>query len=131
MTRDFKARVEGWHLEDTMANTYLLLYTGGKMPESAAEQKEVMGAWTSWFGKHGDAITDAGNPFTPQAKTIDAHGKVTDAPFAPASGYTLIKADSLDNAVEIAKGCPVLLGGAKLSVYETFDAMAAMSGGAS
>jgi hypothetical protein len=31
--------------------------------------------------------------------------------------------------VKIAKGCPVLLGGAKISVYETFDAMAAMGAG--
>jgi hypothetical protein len=112
-----------------MGNTYLLLYTGGKMPETPAEQQSVMGAWTSWFAKHGDAITDGGNPFTPQSKTIDAHGKVTDGSFAAASGYTLIKADSLDQAVEIAKGCPVLLGGAKVSVLETFDAMGAMSGG--
>jgi len=53
---------------------------------------------------------------------------VTDGAFAAATGYTLIKADSLDNAVEIAKGCPVLIGGAKVAVYETFDAMAAMAG---
>ncbi|HYM66102.1 MAG TPA: hypothetical protein VEW68_02310 [Patescibacteria group bacterium] len=111
-----------------MANTYLLLYSGGSMPQTEAEQKKVMDAWNSWFGKHGAAITDAGNPFTPAAKTIGADGKVTDGAFAAASGYTLIKADTLDSAVEIAKGCPVLIGGAKLAVYETFDAMAAMSG---
>jgi hypothetical protein len=111
-----------------MANTYLLLYSGGQMPETEAEQKKVGEAWTSWFGKHGEAITDGGNPFTPMAKTIGADGKVSDGAFAMASGYTLIKADSLDKAVEIAKGCPVLTGGAKVAVYETFDAMAAMTG---
>jgi hypothetical protein len=111
-----------------MANTYLLLYSGGSMPQTEAEQKKVMEAWTSWFGKHGEAITDGGNPFTSSAKTIDSNGHVSDGAFAAASGYTLIKADSLDKAVEIAKGCPVLLGGAKLAVYETFDAMGAMAG---
>lgn len=111
-----------------MANTYLLLYSGGHMPETESEQKQVMDAWNSWFGKHGEAIADGGNPFTPKAKTISADGHVTDGAFAEATGYTLIKADSLDKAVEIAKGCPVLLGGAKLAVYETFDAMAAMAG---
>ena len=30
-----------------MAN-YLLLYIGGSMPESEAEQAAVMQAWTSW-----------------------------------------------------------------------------------
>jgi len=111
-----------------MANTYLLLYSGGNMPETETEQKKVMESWTSWFGKHGEAITDGGNPFTPSAKTIGPDGRVSDGAFAAASGYTLIKADSLDKAVEIAKGCPVLIGGAKVAVYETFDAMAAMAG---
>jgi hypothetical protein len=111
-----------------MSNTYLLLYSGGSMPQTEAEQKTVMDAWNSWFAKHGAAISDAGNPFTPKAKTIGADGKVSDGAFASASGYTLIKSDSIDQAVEIAKGCPVLIGGAKVAVFETFDAMAAMSG---
>jgi hypothetical protein len=111
-----------------MSNTYLLLYSGGHMPANEAEQKTVMDAWNAWFAKHGEAIADGGNPFTAKAKTIGADGHVTDGAFAAATGYTLIKSDSLDQAVEIAKGCPVLLGGAKVAVYETFDAMAAMAG---
>ena len=79
------------------------------MPANEAEQKKVMDAWNSWFAKHGEAISDGGNPFTAKAKTIGSDGKVTDGAFAAATGYTLIKADSLDDAVEIAKGCPVLL----------------------
>lgn len=64
------------------------------------------------------------NPFTPQAKTIDPMGKVTDGPAgSPASGYSIIQASSLDDAVKLAKDCPVLQGGAKISVYETFEVM--------
>ncbi|HKF37192.1 MAG TPA: hypothetical protein VKB35_09850 [Ktedonobacteraceae bacterium] len=40
-----------------------------------------------------------------------------------ASGYSIIKADSLDEAVTKAKGCPVLQGGAKIVVLETFNVM--------
>jgi hypothetical protein len=109
-----------------MSNTYLLLYSGGKMPETESEQKQVMEAWNGWFGKHGDAITDGGNPFTPKTRSIGPDGKVKDGAHAVATGYTLIKAGSLDEATQIAKGCPVLLGGATVSIYETFDAMAAM-----
>ena len=39
------------------------------------------------------------------------------------SGYSMIKADSLSAAVEMAKRCPVLKGGAKITVYETFKVM--------
>src|SRR5215831_3464377 len=107
----------------TMAN-FLLLYTGGGMPESPAEQEAVMQAWNAWFGKLGSNLVDAGNPFTPQAKSISSNGAVSDGPVGElASGYSVIKADSLDAAVAIARECPVTLGGAKITVYETFPVM--------
>ena len=103
---------------------YLLLYSGGSMPASAAEQQAILKDWEGWFGKLGKALADGGNPFTPKAKTIGNDGKVSDGTIgAPASGYSVIEADSLDAAVALAKGCPVLKGGAKITVYETFNAM--------
>ena len=108
-----------------MATRYLLLFSGGGMPQGEAEIKQVMAAWESWMGKHHDAIKDPGDPFTPNAKTITKDGKVTNGPVGePASGYVVIEAGSMDQAIEIAKGCPVFLGGAKISLYETFDVMA-------
>lgn len=110
--------------------TFLLLYTGGKMPEGPEETKQVMGAWDSWMGKYQKAIVDAGNPTTPMAKTVSPDGKVTDGVSGThISGYTVIKAGSFDEAVEMAKSCPVLLGGAKVAVYETFDVMAMAQAG--
>jgi len=107
----------------TMAN-FLLLYTGGSMPESPAEQEAVMQAWGAWFGKIGSNLVDGGNPFTPQAKSISSNGTVSDGPVGElASGYSIIKADSLDAAVAIARECPVTQGGAKITVYETFPVM--------
>ena len=90
-----------------MAN-FLLLYTGGSMPESPAEQEAVMQAWGAWFGKIGSNLVDGGNPFTPKAKSISSNGTVSDGPVGElASGYSIIKADSLDAAVAIARECPV------------------------
>ena len=102
-------------------STYLLTYHGGSMPESKEEQDQVMAAWTSWFGKLGDALVDGGNP-TSKSKAISPDGSVMDATSAP-SGYSIIKADDLDSAVELSKGCPVLAGGASVVVSETFAAM--------
>lgn len=112
-----------------MATTFLLLYKGGRMPEGEEETRQVMGAWESWLGKYHESISDAGNPFTPAGKTISADGSVGDAPAGGPSGYTVVKADSLDEAVTIAKGCPVLLGGASITVHETFDAMSMAGAG--
>ena len=106
-----------------MAN-YLLLYSGGSMPETEAEQKSVMAEWTNWFGKLGGAVVDGGNPFTPQAKTISKDGKVSDGSGGPMpSGYSILKADSLDEAVGMAKGCPLGRRVISLIVFETFNAM--------
>jgi hypothetical protein len=106
-----------------MAN-FILLYTGGGMPETEAEQAAVLQAWGVWYGKVGSAVVDGGNPFTPIAKSIASNGTVSDGPVGTmATGYTIIKADSLDAAVEMAKSCPILQGGGQITVYETFPVM--------
>ena len=103
-----------------MAN-FLLTFHGGSMPELKEEQGQVMTAWTNWFGALGDALVDGGNPIS-QARAISPDGSVMDATSAP-SGYSIVKADDLDRAVELAKGCPVLAGGATVVVSETFPVM--------
>jgi hypothetical protein len=101
---------------------YLLVYHGGGMPEGEAAQAESMAAWGTWFQNLGPALADGGNP-TGQAKTI-ASGAVSDGGGAnPATGYSLISADGIDAAVELAKGCPVLASGGSIEVAETFDVM--------
>src|SRR3954454_24965791 len=103
-----------------MAN-FLLTFHGGSIPETKEAQDQAMGAWTDWFGKLGDALVDGGNPIS-QSKAISPDGSVMDATSAP-SGYSVIKADNLDQAVALSKGCPVLAGGAAVVVSETFPAM--------
>jgi len=103
-----------------MAN-FLLTFHGGGMPESKEEQDQVMAAWTGWFTTLGDALVDGGNPIS-QARAISPDGSVMDATSAP-SGYSIIKAADLDAAVGLAKGCPVLAGGATVLVSETFPVM--------
>jgi hypothetical protein len=101
---------------------YVLLYQGGGMPEGEEAQKAAMQAWDAWFSSIGDAVKDGGNPFSGAAKSIAADGSVSEGG-GPASGYSILKADSLDDAVALSKGCPVLQGGASITVYETFDVM--------
>ncbi len=106
-----------------MANDYVLLYSGGRMPESEEERATVMKGWTVWMEGLGSALKDGGNPFSPGvAKTIAPDGSVRDGD-GSASGYSIIVADSLDDATEKAKDCPVLEGGATITVYETFAVM--------
>ena len=101
---------------------YLLLYSGGGMPESEVETAAVMKAWDAWFHQLGNALADGGNPFTPASKKISPDGSITDGA-GSASGYSIIEADSLGAATDLAKACPVLQGGASIGVYETLNVM--------
>ena len=100
---------------------YVLVYTGGGMPESEEEQAKVMAAWGEWYGKLGAAIVDGGNPFG-ASKSISAQG-VSDGPVSsPApTGYTIITAESLDEAVAKAQDHPHIGFGGQVSVFETFQ----------
>ena len=101
---------------------FVLLYNGGGMPETEAEQAVVLKAWEAWYGDLGKAVVDPGNPFSPVAKSIKSDGTVSDGPVGTmASGYTILEAGSLEDVVKMAKGCPMLEGNGDISVYETLD----------
>jgi len=101
---------------------YLLVYHGGRMPETDEERGKIMAAWGQWFQTLGSAVVDPGNPVG-QTRTIN-NGSVSEGGGAnPATGYSILEADSLERAVELSKGCPVLQGGATVEVAETFDVM--------
>ena len=102
---------------------YLLAYHGGGMPESEEEGARIMAAWGTWYETLGAAVVDGGNPIG-ATKTIESSGEVTDGGGAnPVSGYSVIAADNIDDAVAKAKGCPILQSHGSIEVGETFAVM--------
>ena len=101
---------------------YLLLYSGGSMPESEEEQATVMKAWDVWMHDLGSALKDGGTRSLPGPRRRSPPTARRDGA-GSASGYSVISADSLDDATAKAQGCPVLQGGATIEVYETFSVM--------
>ncbi len=100
---------------------YLFVYHGGSHPDSEAEVAEVMDAWGSWFGSMGSAVVDGGNPVG-KSSTINSDGSVADNGGAnPASGYSLIEASDLDDALAKAKACPILGAGGTVELAEAID----------
>ncbi len=106
-----------------MAN-YLLTYHGsGGMAATEAELKESMETWGRWFGALGPALVDGGKPAA-ATRIISSDGTVADGGPASPTGYTVLRADSHDAAVELARGCPVLAGpGNMVEVTELLDVM--------
>ena len=100
---------------------YLYVYHGGKPPASKEEGEKLMDSWGKWFGSLGSAVIDGGNPVG-ASSTVKSNGNVDSNGGAnPASGYSLIEASSLDNALEKAQGCPVLASGGSVEVAEAMD----------
>ena len=94
---------------------FVLVYKGGGIPQTEDEQKRVMDAWTAWFGGLGDSVVDMGNPFAGGAAV---GGGATSG----LTGYSIVNADSLDDALGKAGSCPILDGGTGIvEVYETLD----------
>jgi hypothetical protein len=94
------------------------------MPQEDAEQKALIKEWQAWFAGLGTDLVDEGDPYTELTKTIRSEGKVSnEAVERMTSGYSVIRADSLDAAVAMSKGCPVLKSGAKITVYEPRSVM--------
>ena len=100
---------------------YLLAYVGGDQPESEEAGQAVMAAWTAWFAGMGAAALDPGNPVGASAAV--APDATVGAASAGVTGYSVITADNLDAAVEIARTCPHLAANGHVEVYETIDVM--------
>lgn len=80
--------------------------------KSPEEMQQHMQQWQKWMGglaEKGKFV--AGQPLMSEAKSLTERGsKVTDRPLAEGKemvgGYLIVKADTLEEASEIARGCP-------------------------
>ena len=95
---------------------FLYLYSGGQMAETPEAQEEAMKEWTAWFSNLGDSLVDMGNPFGGGTTVTNSGSK--DGATSMLGGYSIVNAESLDEAATNAKGCPVLQSGGSVEVYE-------------
>jgi len=81
----------------------------------------------NWLGNIAaqNKLVDKGNTLLPApgaAKTVKADNIVTDGPYTEIkefiSGYIIVRADSIDEAVDMAKGNPIFKIGGNIEVRE-------------
>jgi hypothetical protein len=98
--------------------TFLITYHGGGgMPDSAEAREQMMAAFQAWAASVGDAMIDPGSPLGPR-QTVTSNG-VSDSPADPTlGGYTLLRADSLDDAVKAVMSHPFVGRGGALQVSQ-------------
>lgn len=100
---------------------YLLSYHGGGMPETEEEGAKVMAAWGNWMEQLGTRLIDGGAPIGQSASIASDGTHSAGGGTNPVTGYSLIGAESLAEALELAEGCPILLSGGSIEVGETID----------
>ena len=96
---------------------YIIAYLGGDQPSSPEEGKQHFAKYREWLSSLGDSAVSPANPFK-DTSTVNSDGSVTSGSTTSMSGYTIIKAESMDAALSIAKACPFLDIGGSLEVSE-------------
>src|SRR5579872_3038489 len=91
----------------------------GTAPQlSPAEMQDRMTTWMNWMGGIAakDKLVSSGNRLgIKDSKCVGPNGVVSDGPYTEVkefiNGYIVVRAENGDEAAELAKGCPILLGG--------------------
>jgi len=91
-----------------MKKFVFVYYGGGGAPEGKT-MDDVVADWGKWFEQLGSALADGGNPFNSNGSAVTKGGVETiAADNFPATGYTIVNAEDMEAATEMAKGCPAL-----------------------
>ncbi|HEY4335184.1 MAG TPA: YciI family protein [Puia sp.] len=84
-------------------------------PVSPAEMQQRMTSWMNWMGGIAakDRLVNNGNRLgVKDSKWVGGNGIVSDGPYTEVkefiNGYTIVRAETSDEAAEMAKGCPIL-----------------------
>jgi hypothetical protein len=93
---------------------FAFVFRGRDRSGPAELQRELVARWAAWMKELDSAgrLTNPGQPLDDTGCRVVGRGKlVTDGPFAETkdlvNGFIVIAAADLEEAAEIAKGCPI------------------------
>jgi hypothetical protein len=84
---------------------------------SPAEMQAMITAWQNWMGGMAaqGQLASSGNRLGFDGKSVKPGNIVTNGPYAEikemVGGFIIVRAASIDEAAELAKGCPMIIGG--------------------
>src|SRR3569833_1821751 len=113
-------------------NEFALIFRSEALPErrlSPDEMQAIMQQWQSWMGDMAakGQLANGGNRLGSDGKTVRPSAVVTNGPYAEIkemiTGFIVVKAENnkekaenIDAAAELAKGCPILPAGGNVEV---------------
>ena len=99
---------------------YLIAYLGGDQPSSSEEGQKHFAKYQEWLASLGTALVSPMNPLK-NTKTVNSDGSVSDGSATSMSGFTILAAESMQEALEKAKACPFLKLNGYLEVSEMVE----------
>ena len=99
---------------------YIIVYLGGDQPSSPEESQQHFAKYKEWLSSLGESVVSPANPFK-DTHTVNPDGNVTTGSTTSMSGYTIIRAESIDTALSITKACPFLDINGSLEVSELVE----------
>jgi hypothetical protein len=105
---------------------YLLLYRTPEMPSdyqpSPEEMQAMFAQWDTWKSKFTANVVDMGDGLKPEGRVLKG-GAVTDGPFVESKelmgGYSIVQAKDFDEAVRVARECPIaFIPGSSIAIRE-------------
>ena len=98
---------------------FLFAYHGGRISEGPEEGAKHMAKFEAWVGGLGDAVVNPGHPLG-RSKTVSSSGVSDVGGSNHLVGFSIVKADSMDAALDMAKGYPHL----EIGTVEVVEMMA-------
>lgn len=96
---------------------YVLAYLGGEHPTNPEQARLHHMKYVEWLSSLGDALVIPTIPLK-DTNTVSSDGSVREGSSSKMSGFSVIKADSMEAALAIAQACPFLEIGGSLEVSE-------------
>lgn len=88
---------------------------------SPEQMQARMKLWQDWMGNIAaqNKLVSSGNRLATEGRVVKQN-LITNGPYVEIKeaigGYSIVRADSIDEAAEIASGCPILMGGGNVEV---------------
>jgi hypothetical protein len=113
------------HERNTHVTKFLFVYRnrsesyGTMSPE---DMQQMLQKWQTWIaeGLRKGWMLDAGDGLKKEGRVVNAKKVISDGPFIEVKeivgGFSIVQADTLDAAAELAKGCPIFLRGGSVEV---------------
>ena len=99
---------------------FVFAYHGGPSSMTPEQGKEHMAAWMAWMESLGGAVIDRGHAVG-KSHTASAQGFAKNGGTNPLCGYTLIEANDMDDALEMASKSPHIRVGGTIEVAPVLD----------